>query len=76
MIRADVFLEIDTSASEEILQRVENIFVFLDEFYVEFWLYHDSPDRLSLHVWISHVDREASFTIHEPDNIVGTKILP
>ena len=75
MVRAGVFLEIDTPASEEFLQCREDFFVALDEFYVEFWLYDDSPGDLLLCIWISHVNREASFTIYEPDNIFGTKIL-
>ena|SRR3989344_5892782 len=71
MIRACVFLEIDTPRSEEILECVENTFVFLDEFDVELWFYNHSSGDFSLHIWISHVNREASFTIHEPDNIFG-----
>ena len=75
MIRAGVFLEIDAPCSEEILQCVEDIFVALDEFYVEFWFYHYSPNDLPLDIWIPYVDCEASFTIYEPDNILGIKIL-
>ncbi len=71
MVRAGVFLEIDTTAAQEILECVENVFIFLDEFYIEFWFYHDPSNDLSLHIWIPHIDREASFTIYEPDNIIG-----
>ena len=75
MIRASIFLKVDTSASEEIFECRENVFVLLDEFYVEFWLYDHSPSDFLLRIWISHVDREASFTIHESDNILWTKIV-
>jgi hypothetical protein len=75
MIWAIVFLKIDTTDTKEILESIENIFVTFDEFYVEFWFYHYSPRDCFLHVWISHIDSKASFTIYEPDNILGTKIL-
>ena len=72
MIRASVFLKVDASASEEILESVKNVFVFFDELYVEFWFYHYPSNDFLLYVWISHIDSEASFTIYESDNIVGT----
>jgi len=75
MVRARVFLEVDTTASEEISECIENVFVALYELYVEFWFYNDSSCNSLLYVRIPHVDSEASFTIHEPDNIIGTKIL-
>lgn len=75
MVRAGVFLEVDAPAPEEFLQCVENVFVFFDELYVEFWFYHDSSNGFSLRIWIPYVHGEASFTIHEPDNIFGTEIL-
>ena len=71
MIRTSVFLKIDTAASEEFLECIENIFVTFDEFDVEFWLYNNPSRDFLLYVRISHVDREASFTIHESDNIFG-----
>ena len=75
VIRARVFLKVDTSRSEEIFESIENFFVAFNEFYVEFWLYNDSPSNSFLHVRISHVDSKASFTIHEPDNIFGIEFL-
>ena len=72
MIRAGVFLKVDTPYSEEILECIENIFVAFDEFYVEFWFHNYSSDNGLLRIRIPNVDREASFTIHEPDNILGT----
>lgn len=75
VIRTSIFLEIDTSTSEEILQCVKNVFVFLDEFDVEFWLYYNSANDFLFRVWISHVNSEAAFTVHEPDHIFGIKIL-
>ena len=75
MIRAGVFLKIDTTNPEEIFKRIENVFVALDEFEIEFWFYHDSPRDSFLYVRIPYVDGEASFSIDEPDNIIGTKIF-
>ena len=72
MVRAVVFLKIDTADSEEIPECVENVFVAFDEFDIEFWFYNDSPSNSLLYIRISHIDREASFTIYEPDNIFGT----
>ena len=75
MVRAIVFLKIDTAASEEIFEFIENVFVALDKLYVEFWFHNDSSNCSLLYVRISHIDSEASFTIYEPDNIFGIKIL-
>ena len=75
MIRACVFLKVDTSRSEEIFECIENVFVAFNEFDIEFWFYNDSSSDSFLYVRISHVDSEASFTIYEPDNIFGIKIL-
>jgi len=75
MVRAIVFLEINTSASEEILETIENIFVALDEFYVEFWFYDHSSCDILLDVWIPDIDGEASFSIDKSDHVVGTEFL-
>lgn len=75
MVRARILLEIDTAATEEISKSIQNVFVFLDELYIELWFYDDSASNDFLYVRISNIDSEASFTIYEPDNILGTKIL-
>src|SRR3989338_3824679 len=69
VVRTVVFLKIDTTASEEIFECIENVFVALNELYVEFWLYNDSSGDSFLYIRISHINSEASFTIYEPDNI-------
>ncbi len=75
MVRARVLLKIDTTASEEISDRIENFFVAFDELDIEFWFYNDSSRDNFLYIRIPYVNSEASFTINEPDNIIGTKIF-
>lgn len=75
MVRTIIFLEVNTSTSEKILKCDENVFVALDELYVEFWFYHHSSGNSFLCIRISYVDSEASFSIYEPNNILWTKIL-
>jgi hypothetical protein len=75
VIRARVFLKIDTTDPEEILECIQNIFIAFDEFEIEFWFYHNSSCDSFLYVRIPYVDGEASFSIDEPDNIIGTKIF-
>lgn len=75
MVRTIVFLEVNTSTSEEIFERKENVFVALDEFNVEFWFYDHSSGDLFLRVRISNVDSEASFPVYKSNNILWTKIL-
>jgi hypothetical protein len=64
MVGAGVFLKIDTSTTKKLLERVQNIFVSLDEFNVKFWFYSNPPFSCCDKIDISYVDREASFTIY------------
>ncbi len=43
MVGAIIFLKINAAATKITLQLIQNVLVLFDEFYVEFWLYSNSP---------------------------------
>ena len=75
MIRSRIFLEVYASATKEIFECKENVLIFLDKFYVEFWFYHHSSSDCFLCIGISHIDSKAAFTVYQTYYIFRVKIL-
>ena len=66
MVRSRIFLKIYTPAPEKFLKRVQDVFIFLDEFEVEFWFHPYSSFSIFPLVDIFYIDSNASFTSTNP----------
>ena len=66
IIWSRIFLKIYTPAPEKFLKRVQDVFIFLDEFEVEFWFHPYSSFSIFPLVDIFYIDSNASFTSTNP----------
>jgi hypothetical protein len=70
MFWSRISLKVYAPASKKFLKRIEYFNIALNEFKVEFRLYHYPSLRLFYFIRISYVDGKASFTVYETNNII------
>src|SRR3989344_1255280 len=74
MIRPCIFLKIHISATKEIFQLIQDIFIFFDEFNIKPWFGFHPSFNFFIILRILYVNCEASFTVYQPDNIIIREI--